>query len=184
MLFKSRIVVLDTETTGIFGRDEWAEVVELGAVIVDCDGREVAAYRSLVKPSVLDERAAPAMAVNKIDPAVLVNAREAWEVILEFVAWCVQYDAPFLTAYNVAFDRAGIEKMGLSFKEGDEKPVLRWASCIMEKAKADMRVSRWLRLSVAAEHYGVPVVGEAHRAETDARTAAGVMCAIQRKTQR
>lgn len=170
-LFSQPLIVLDTETTGIFGRDDWAEVIELGAVALDESGAEVGRFAEFVKPTVLDERAADALAINHITPEMLTEADDALAVGLRFVRWMGQHDARFVTAYNVAFDRAGCERMGLE---------LQWASCIMERAKADMRVTRWLNLVKAAEHYGVPVVGEAHRAETDARTAAGVACAIRR----
>lgn len=170
-LFSQPLIVLDTETTGIFGRDEWAEVIELGAVALDEEGREVGRFAEFVKPNVLDERAAPALEVNHITPDMLTRADDAMMVGLRFIRFMAAHDARFVTAYNVAFDRAGCEKMGLDIK---------WASCIMERAKADMGVTRWLKLVKAAEHYGVPVVGEAHRAETDARTAAGVAVAIQR----
>lgn len=49
-----------------------------------------------------------------------------------------------------------------------------------EPIELGMDVRRWPKLSAAAEHYGVAVVGEAHRAETDARTAAGIAIAIRR----
>lgn len=171
-LFSQPLIVLDTETTGIFGRDEWAEVIELGAVALDTDGREVGRFAEFVKPTVLDERAADALAVNHITPDMLAGADDAMAVGLRFIRFMTEHDCRYVTAYNVAFDKQGAEKMGLD---------LQWASCIMERAKADMNVSRWLKLVVAAAHYGVPVVGEAHRAETDARTAAGVACAIRRK---
>lgn len=171
-IFSQPLVVLDTETTGIFGRDEWAQVIELGAVALDEEGVEVGRFASFVQPTVLDERANEALAVNHITPAMLEGAPDALMVGLRFVQFMGQYGARFVTAYNVAFDKQGAEQMGME---------LQWASCVMERAKADMRVSRWLKLAKAAEHYGVPVVGEAHRAETDARTAAGVAVAIRRK---
>lgn len=171
-LFSQPLIVLDTETTGIFGKHEWAEPIELGAVALDCEGNEVGRFAEFIRPSVLDERAAEALAINQITPEMLTGADDAMAVGLRFIRFMGDHDCRYVTAYNVAFDRQGAEKMGLE---------LQWASCIMDRAKADMRVSRWLKLSVAAEHYGVPVVGEAHRAETDARTAAGVACAIRRK---
>lgn len=171
-LFSQPLIVLDTETTGIFGRDPWAEPIELGAVALNEGGEEVGRFAEFIKPNVLDERAAEALAINHITPDMLTDADEALAVGLRFIRFMGEHDCRFVTAYHVAFDRQGAEKMGLE---------LQWANCIMERAKADMRVSRWLKLVKAAEHYGVPVVGEAHRAETDARTAAGVACAIRRK---
>jgi len=172
-LFSQPLIVLDTETTGLFGKHPWAEVIELGAVALDETGAEVGRFASFVKPNVLDERADKALEINQITPAMLADAPDPLTVSLRFIRFMGEHNARFVTAFNVAFDKQGMEQMG--FED------LRWASCVMEKAMADMGLRRWPKLSVAAEHYGVPVVGEAHRAETDARTAAGVACAIRRK---
>lgn len=171
-LFSQPLIVLDTESTGLFGKHPWAEVIELGAVALDCEGNEIGRFASFVKPTVLDERADKALEINQITPAMLADAPDALFVGLRFVQFMAEHEARFVTAFNIAFDKQGMEKMG--FED------LRWASCVMLKAMADMRISRWPKLSVAAEHYGVPVIGEAHRAETDARTAAGVAVAIKR----
>jgi DNA polymerase III epsilon subunit-like protein len=165
-MFKSPIVVIDTETTGFLGHD-WARVIELGAVLIDTDGQEVGCFESLVRPDILDERAAGALAVNHIDPASLADAPTTAEVTALFREWCGDN---WTTAYNVGFDRSFIERMGIYD--------LRWATCIMLRSKQVL--GRQMKLSAVAEHFQVPVIGDAHRALTDARTAAGVMVAIKR----
>lgn len=220
MLFKSPLCILDTETTG-FDFKSYAETIELAAVILNPDGTEAATFQSLVKPTVLDERAAPALAVNKIDPKDLATAPDATTVACLFVKWLFDHDTRFLTAYNVKFDKAALEQLGIEFDDTVSSPSapddtvsnpsaskptapddttpdpsasesltsapalqglnpLKWASCIMETAKVQMKLARSPKLAAAALHYGVTVTGEAHRALTDARTAAGVAIAIQR----
>ena len=170
-LFSQPLIVLDYETTGLFGKHDWAEPIEIGAVALNEEGAEVGRFASFIKPTVLDERADGALAVNHITPEMLVDAPDALMVGLRFVQFMGQHGARFVTSFNIAFDKQGAEKMGME---------LQWASCIMERAMKGMNVRRWPKLSVAAEHYGVAVVGEAHRAETDARTAAGIAIAIRR----
>lgn len=192
-LFRSPIIVLDTETTGIYPRDPWAEVIELAAVLVGCDGREIDTFATFVQPAVLDERAAGALAVNQITPDMLQGQPVAFSAAASFRGWVDSRGGGHVTAFNIVFDRPMCERMGLTS--------LRWASCVMERSMAVMgpagvlrnanprhpnydpgRPWLWPKLSAAAEWFGVPVVGEAHRALTDARTAAGIMIAIQRSS--
>ncbi len=171
-LFRSRLCVLDTETTGL-PRDPWANVVELAAVILDRDGSEIAAWSSLVIPPELDERAAPALEINHLTiEEIRARGVDAFGAAQSFEGWMSQHGSPWVTAYNVDFDREMLRRMGWTSS--------RWASCVMERAKAEIGVQRWLKLSAAAEHYGVAFEGAAHRALTDARVAAGVACAIRR----
>lgn len=163
-IFLSRLCIVDTETTG-FQNADWSRVIELGAVILDNDGSELAAYESLVLPDILDERANGALAVNRIDiDHIRANGKEPVVVVEEFRAFLANHNCKFVTAYNVDFDRKMLDRMGLGG--------LKWANCIMRKFK-EINGGRG-RLADAAARFGVVVEGEAHRALTDARTAAGV----------
>lgn len=192
LLFRSRLVVLDTEATGIFGRDPWAEVIELGAVCLDVDGFEIGAFSRLVKPAVLDSRADGALAVNKIRAADLERQPGADVVAEHFLRWLRDVGAVGVTAFVAPFDRAGLDRMGLRF--------LSWDRCVMQAAMLPMReagkttIRRRFSVATGAEeeregcslaacaaHFGIEAVGEPHRALTDARTAAGVLCAVRRR---
>lgn len=183
ILFQRCVCVLDTETTGFADRD-WSRVIELAGVILDIHGDEIAAWESLVLPDILDERAAGALAVNHIDPdQVRAIGMPTAEAVAAFAAFLAEHECAWVTSFNAAFDRPMVERMGLS---------LAWAPCVMEDACEIMgplgllrpakygRKWLWPKLSHAAEHFAVPVVGLAHRALTDARTAAGIACAIGR----
>jgi len=189
-MFKSPILVIDTETSGFADRD-WSRVIEVGAVLIGCDGSEVAAFESFVLPDILDERADGALAINHITREMLTDAPDAATVCARLDSWIVELGdplvsdrfRPYASAFNVAFDRPMLARMGWAWD--------RWASCIMDRASEIMGAEgllgdrrngryRWPKLSAAAEFFEVPVVGDAHRALTDARTAAGVMCAIRR----
>lgn len=183
-----RVCVLDTETTGFPGQ-EWAHVIELGAVILDREGNELASFGKLVLPPVLDERAEPALAINHISAAELRRTGgEPCEVVSEFGRWLARHDCEFVAAYNRQFDQAMCERMA-----GWADLPVRWVRCVMlaamgvmAEAGAAERFSKhgrakWPKLSASAEFFGVVPDGPAHRAVTDARTAAGVMVAIARR---
>jgi len=183
-----RVCVLDTETTGFPGQ-EWSHVIELGAVILDPDGSEVDSFGHLVIPPVLDERAEPALAINHITAEELRRLGHVPSyVTVEFFHWLRQHQCKFVAAYNRQFDEAMLRKMA-GWSEVD----VRWLRCIM-LASMDVMASagaaerfgkhgraKWPKLSASAEFFGVEVTGPAHRAVTDARTAAGVMVAIARR---
>ncbi len=183
-----RVCVLDTETTGFPGQG-WSHVIELGAVILDPDGREVDSFGQLVIPPVLDERADQALAVNHITAEELRRFGCAPSHVADkFANWLWQHNCAFVAAYNRKFDEAMLAKMD-GWKDVD----VRWLNCIMlaslgvmAAAGAAERFSnhgraKWPKLSASAEFFGVEVTGPAHRAVTDARTAAGVMVAIARR---
>lgn len=172
-LLSAPLVVLDTETTGFPSKD-WSRVIELGAVLLDVDGKEVSSWSSLVKPDVLDERADGALAVNHITREMLDGHPDTGSAAMSFLAWLSSHGLPKVTAFNVGFDRPMLEKMGLQVE---------WGPCVMLAAHKVMGSYNWPKLSAAAEHFNVPVEGDAHRALTDARTAARIVVAIQSKAK-
>lgn len=192
MIFRSPIIVLDTETTG-FPSMGWAHVIELGAVLLDCDGAELGHFTQVVNPPVLDGRADKALSINGIPREEILAAPNTQTVNSRFLTWAAGATAvlPFVTAFNVDFDRPMVWRMGLD---------LRWASCIMLRAMEIMgpagelkpadpmhprydpsRPYLWPSLAAAGEFFGVPPCEPAHRALSDARRAAGVAIAIQRR---
>lgn len=166
------VAVVDTETTGL-PHHPWAEVIELAAVALDAGGAEVATFSTFVSPVVLDERAAPALRVNGLQPSDLHGAPGAQVVAADFRAWLAGLGGPSLTSYNVAFDCGMLQRMGL----GDE---VVWRACLMHEAHAAMGSGRRGNLAAAAAHFGVVSCQPAHRALSDARTAAGIYRALHR----
>lgn len=184
-LFKSPILVVDTETTG-FPRDEWSRVVEIGAVVLDVKGYAQESWSTLVKPDLFDERASGAVAVHGITRETVEAEGLTTSLALEAFGHLVSYwfdpGTAFCTSFNVAFDRPMIARMGPAD--------VRWAPCIMERAMSVMGPAgalpalsdgkwKWPRLSEAADFFGVHVEGTAHRALTDARVAAEILVALR-----
>lgn len=190
-LFRSPVVVLDTETTG-FGPE--AVVIELGAVVLDRRGVEVDRFESFVALPPEAPWSDAAEAVHHISRDRLVGAPDAAEVERALTAWLDQHahavgqDArhPWVTAFNVDFDRRLCEQSGLRS--------LRWLGvqhCIMRRAMGPMGAAgalkprrdggfRWPGLSAAMDFFSLRFDGPAHRALTDARGAADVLREVRR----
>jgi DNA polymerase III epsilon subunit-like protein len=176
------MVVVDTETTGLPG-DPWAELVEIGAVVLDDEGDEIGAFSSLLRPSFPPPvEADPAFAVNGLTRALLSRAPDRAAVLLAFRAWLAAYEHPPATAWPVVFEQHFLAGLGL-----------RWTSCLQRAGTAVMKVRgaftpstrsdgtrrEHASLAVAADHFGVVPTGPTHRALVDARIAAGILRGIR-----
>jgi DNA polymerase III epsilon subunit-like protein len=187
-ILRSPIIVLDTETTGLTA-DPDAAPWEIGAVYVNTLGLEQSSFSAVMRPTVLDASMAEALAVGGVTLAEVEAFPPAAQAARSFLEWfdscATAYGPPRVTAFNVAFDCPMLERMDIEFDA--------WAPCIMEAAKRAMGRAKalpWWRglndwkmpkLSQAAKFYGVPQQEPAHRALADARTAACIMVAIQRR---
>lgn len=189
-ILRSPIVVLDTETTG-FVADPDAAPWEIGAVYINTLGLEQSSFSAVMRPAVLDARMVQALSIGGVTLAEVETFPPTAEVLVTFAEWldsCAEsYGPAKITAFNVAFDRPMMERIGADILSHE------WAPCIMEAAKRAMgpegalpwmrRFNDWKmpKLSEAAAFYGVPQQEPAHRALADARTAALIMVQIQRR---
>jgi len=199
------IVVLDTETTGLFNKHPWARVWDLAAVYVNEEGRTLSEFQAIIKIPDLDSRAAEAIAfsgmtVESLRALMDAEGDEQNMVVDRFRHWWLTcHDAentpPVVTSYNAEFDRRGVELLGMTD--------LTWGPCIMKTTMAIMGPAGKLRnanprhpnfnprvpwlftkQSLAAEYFGVPMHEPAHRAMADARTASGVWHAIRQHAEK
>lgn len=182
-------LVLDTETTGLVEHD-FATIVELGAVIVAPSGFLVSRWRSYVRPLVLPlpPEADEAMRVNGIDLANLADAPTWPDVRSGLLGWLFSSDyvASFslgtITSFNVDFDRTMVDRAG-----GLGVLDRMWGDCIQLDAGAKLhdteahtrRDPRRPSLRWTARELGIEQVEPAHRALSDAETAARVMVALR-----
>ena len=72
-VFKWPLLVIDTETTGL-PKHRFAECIEIGAVLLDRNGTEVAAFSTLVKPRSCPPETDYALEVNHISREDLEHA--------------------------------------------------------------------------------------------------------------
>jgi len=199
-LLRSRLAILDTETSG-FPSNPSASVIDVAGVILDTDGAEVASFATLVQPLGWGPWADGATAIHGLRLADVQDAPKPADVSGDLAEWLSLHHCRYVTAYNVGFDRPMLARMGFPANGP------RWADCIMERAgrimgpagalrPADPTHPRfdpafpWLwpplsprpesdgRPVSACEFFGVDPVTPAHRAASDAATAARVLLAI------
>lgn len=188
MLFRSPLVVLDTETTGL-PHDPDAQPWEVAAVLLDREGEEIDRIEAIGYPAIWRPDMARIVALGGMDADRLLAGPPLAESIAELSDWFrASLDrGARLSAFNVAFDRDMLSRIGIAF------PSESWAPCVMERAKPIMgeanaipwmaRYNDWKmpKLSEAAAFFQVPQQEPAHRALADARTAALVAVALQRR---
>ena len=112
MLFDSAQIVFDTETTGLKG----GRVVEIGAVVVDCDGKIVSEFETLVRQPrelLYSPQSTEAFGIHKIDrEEILESGLTEEEAGIAFANWIAiakkQHGVNCIRAFNNRFD---IEKI-------------------------------------------------------------------------
>ena len=183
-LFKSHLCVIDFETTGIIGKHAWTEAIELAAVLLTPAGEEVDTWSALIRPEYLGPEIDDALKINHITREELLSQMPAGGVLPSFLGWWNNQGRPWLTSFNLNFDRPVAEKMGFRTD--------RWAACIMVRAQNRMAAAgalpqfrngqyKWPSLAEAGTFFAVPPCEPAHRALADARRAALIACAIRRR---
>lgn len=186
-------LVLDTETTGLL-EHSYACLVEIGAVVVSPSGSIVARWGSLIRPSIdPPPEADEALTVNGLDRAGLAVAPPWQQVRGDLLRWVMglDYVAMFslgsVTSFNKQFDK------GMVDRQGGLGPLDRlWGDCIQLDAgrklhdpkAATRRAPGRPPLSWVASELGIEQTLPAHRAVSDAETAARVMVALRSRSLR
>ena len=160
-LAKERVVFLDTETTGIRGRQEVLEIA-----IIDAEGKIL--VNSLVRPS-YRKRWPDAQAIHGISPVNVVDA-PTLDILMPSIINAVK--GKNVVIYNARFDLKFLPEV----KENAGAVyccMLRYA-----KFKGDWNEYyndyRWHKLTVAARHIGYRFEGDAHRALADCQATRAV----------
>lgn len=186
MIFSRPLIVLDTETTGL-PKDPDAQPWEIAAVLYDVDGIEQGAFSAMGCPAIFREPMRRIIALGGVDPKMVLGSDPLAFGIADFRSWLALSPDARCTAFNVAFDRPMLQRVGVEVEA--------WAPCIMERAKKQMGAAGslpWLdwasdwkmpKLSEAADFYGVPQQEPAHRALADARTAGLIAVEMAKRAQ-
>lgn len=188
-IWRYPLLVIDVETTGLMG-DHWAEVVQLGAVVVDDQGQELIQFETLVKPRHSwppPIEALGAMAIHGIRPYAIdraANLFEGWGTLMGTLAYqLLPYRPPAaITSYNYAFEAYFLQRrvgagFDAQFSERGPCIQLEAAKRFPELCRKD---GRGPSLSnVARELLGPDIAPQTHTALDDSRRAARVAIALE-----
>jgi len=158
MTFPFPLVVVDVENTKKPGDPEWAKSLEIGAVLLDKDGKQASTF----------------------------HARPGTLSVMGFIQWLRANGNPPLTSYNVSFDKERLAGVGVGGPEWapDILPVVIQImgdeGALEPLDNGEQGRTKWPTLEEAAEFFGVKHDG-AHHALVDAKMAAGVVRKIEGK---
>ncbi|MFT5686909.1 MAG: DNA polymerase III epsilon subunit-like protein [Myxococcota bacterium] len=173
MIFEAPIAYIDTETTGMLN-DPLAEVIEIGAVILDRWGNEIGHFNELARPWHNPHRptALAALNVSGIKTAELRAARPIAEVAADFQAWLTSWNNPVCIAYNVGFDKAMLKRHGIEAT---------WGRCAMHLARRVRTGSA--KLELLSGDWGLRTEAQTHRALDDVRLSVAVLIETLRRLE-
>lgn len=166
------VAILDTETTGLFGRPAGyvPRVVEIAVALVRLPHGEVLGFRStLVDPET--SIPAGAAAVHGIDDEAVRGAPcfgAVWPKVRSFIA---SHEPIAVLAHNASFDRKMLESD--CARTGLDAPSWPWV-CTLALAKAHLPGRSSYALQALRESLGL-AAGEAHRAAGDVTTCASLV---------
>lgn len=178
-----KIIVLDTETTGIPDRDPLARIIEVGAVAAEWSGGSIEivdTFESLCNPGRLfydRPTCAKALEVNGLTHDDIRQSPPAYVVGRELRRWLASQYPDAMTAYGVEFD---FDPLLLGAPEwlGPVMPIVPIAPCIRTLARQANGLDvydRGYKLSDMMGRYKIEREGDAHTALSDAIGAARII---------
>lgn len=141
-----RIIVLDTETTGLSKSKD--EVLSL--TIIDLEGTVL--FDELIKP-VRRQRWPKAEEINGISPAMVKDKKH----LVDYEDFLVELwnRIDLVVGYNVEFDTGFLYASGLALKHVDEFDVMKEFAPVNGEWNGYHQDYRWVKLYQCASHYGI-----------------------------
>ena len=164
-----RWVAIDFETTGIWSKEPDVAVIEVGLITFEGD-HEVAAWSTLVKSdSPVSDFIAELTGITQLMVDTDgVSLDDAGDALAERLA-----GAELVIAHNMAFDIEGLDWLGIELGRDQH------TFCTMKGLTAPDQ--KWPRLEEVVAEFHIKTEGQAHRAESDARTAGRVFIEMVRR---
>ncbi|WP_420638820.1 exonuclease domain-containing protein [Candidatus Poriferisocius sp.] len=151
-----RLVVVDTETTGVYSADR---VIEIALVTMSPNGEIVDVWDSLIQPG----RAISATHIHGITAAMVESAPNFDDVAADVA---MRLDGAAVAAHNLPFDH---RMLGYEFS--------RIGGLLDVHAGIDTLRATGAKLSAACAVHGIDL-GEEHRARNDALATAELLCSV------
>ena len=150
------------------------EIVEIGAVMLDDDGKEISSFQSYVKPEFNDKIEKICTKVTGITTETVADAPVLWPVLQQFVEWCGTEE---LTVYAWSDSDLRQLKRELNLKEIQCKELNRlcdnWVD--FQRMFGDMLgIEQRVSLKHAINAIQADFDGDAHDALWDARNTAKI----------
>lgn len=155
------------------------EIIEIGAVMLDDDLSEVAAFKTFVKPELNDGIAKKITKLTGITDDMVKNAPDFNTALKMFISWCNGTgDEVIVHAWSES-DYDQIKKeMEIKFYEctAEERNILdkKWDD-FQHQFDSHLGFERQLSLSTALNMAGIDFMGRAHDALDDARNTAELL---------
>ncbi len=160
-----RFAVVDVETSGLSQRRH--RILQIGAVVVEADGREIDRWSTLVKLRWPLQRVGPTE-IHGITRAMLRDAPPLSAALDQLTE---RLNGAVFTAHNAQFDAGFIERAARHRSGFDLGPRL----CTLRMSRGlDPDRQQSHRLVDVADRFGVPLVNP-HDALADAAATAGVL---------
>lgn len=148
---KERFAVIDFETTGLNHNfhNAWHDEI-ISVAIVNQDGNVVLdTYCDTINKKSWDE----AERIHGISPSDVEGYPTFAQILPEVLETLLSYD--YVIAYNAKFERGFLFGYAMHYLNGEQSALkIRWGNDPMEMFKEYMNSSKYIKLEVAAEHFG------------------------------
>ncbi len=148
------------------------EVIEIGAVALDADFKEIDSFKLLVKPQFSQEVYRRYAILTGITTDMLVNAVHFPEALAAFLAWCGED----YTVYSWSDNDLSQLQGEAVLKKVPESPALTYLFSHWQDFQREfchlLNLNRQLALEKALDSVGITFAGQAHDALWDARNTA------------
>lgn len=151
------------------------EIIEIGAVMLDEDYREISSFKEFVRPEYVKEMYASVISLTGITPGKLAGAIRFEEALRLFLKWCKSFEEDYIIYAWSGNDFEQIRKemilKGIKWDDDITKMMDRWVD--FQKDYCELaNLTRVISLEKALNSIGIYFAGKIHDALWDARNTA------------
>jgi inhibitor of KinA sporulation pathway (predicted exonuclease) len=163
------------------------EIIEIGAVLLDGNYREIDRFHIYVKPEYNSEVTNAIRNLTGITTAKLKDAISFKEALFEFVDWCKKTPGDYRiyqwSDNDLRQIRKEMQAKDVTLDDADKYILSDWYD-FQEEFMADLGIQKRFKLSEALFVLGVEAKGKAHSALSDACNTGRLMKAVKNPEER